>query len=147
MKRFVWRLQKVLDVKSRQEQFHRTELFRIAEQLAARRGALLLRQRILQDLLAEIAGHEGPQRWNAQEFFLRHVAADDEQIRRLQEEIAALEIRHRDQTARVLALRRSREGLEKLREKAKEQYIREQERLEQKELDERTTVTYACRHS
>jgi flagellar biosynthesis chaperone FliJ len=147
MKRFVWRLQKVLDVKSKQEQLKRMELFRITEQLAAQRGELLLRQRILQDLMAEIKRHESPQRLNAQEFFLRHAATDDEQIRRLQEEIAALEIRHKEKTAEVLAVRRFKEGLEKLREKAKEEYMREQEKLEQKELDERTTIAFVRNES
>ena len=128
MKRFAWRLQKVLDVKSKQEQLKRNELFRIAEQLAAKRGELLLRQRILQDLWPRSRGQESPTRWNAQEFFLRHAATDDEQIRRLQEEIAALEIRHQEKTAEVLAVRRFKEGLEKLREQAKEQYLREQEK-------------------
>ena len=106
MRRFAWRLQKVLDVKSRQEQLKRNELFQIAEQLAAKRGELLLRRRILQNLAAEIKGHESPARLNAQEFFLRHAAADDERIRRLREEIAALEVRHKEKTAEVLALRR-----------------------------------------
>ena len=143
MKRFVWRLQKVLDVKTREEQLRRTELFQIVEQLAARRGELLLRQRILQDLMAEIQRRESAQRLNAQEFFLRHAATDDEEMRRLQEEIAALEIRHKEKTAEVLAVRRFKEGLEKLRTQAKEEYMREQERLEQKELDERTTIAFA----
>jgi hypothetical protein len=31
MKRFAWRLQRVLDVKAKQEQLKRTELFRLAE--------------------------------------------------------------------------------------------------------------------
>jgi len=147
MRRFAWRLQKVLDVKSRQEQLKRNELFQIAEQLAAKRGELLLRRRILQNLAAEIKGHESPARLNAQEFFLRHAAADDERIRRLREEIAALEVRHKEKTAEVLALRRFKEGLEKLREQAKEDYIREQERLEQKDLDEGTTIAFARNES
>ncbi len=147
MKRFVWRLQKVLDVKTKEEQLRRTELFQIVEQLAARRGELLLRQRILQDLMTEIRRGESAQRWNAQEFFLRHAATDDAEIRRLQEEIAALEIRHRDKTAEVLAVRRFKEGLEKLRTQAKEEYMREQERLEQKEQDERTTIAFARHES
>ncbi len=143
MKRFVWRLQKVLDVKTKEEQLRRTELFQIVEQLAARRGELLLRQQILQDLMSEIQRQESAQRMNAQEFFLRHAATDDEEIRRLQEEIAALEVRHREKTAEVLAVRRFKEGLEKLRTQAKEEYMREQEKLEQKEQDERTTIAFA----
>jgi flagellar biosynthesis chaperone FliJ len=147
MKRFAWRLQKVLDIKSKQEQLKRNELFQIAEQLAAKRGELLLRRRVLQNLAAEVKGHESPARLNAQEFFLRHAAADDARIRRLREEIAALEVRHKEKTAEVLALRRFKEGLEKLREQAKEDYIREQERLEQKDLDEGTTIAFARNES
>jgi flagellar biosynthesis chaperone FliJ len=147
MKRFVWRLQKVLDVKIKEEQLRRTELFQIVEQLAARRGELLLRQRILQDLMTEIQRRESAQRLNAQEFFLRHAATDDAEIRRLQEEIAAWEVRHKEKTAEVLAVRRFREGLEKLRAQAKEEYMREQERLEQKEQDERATIAFARNES
>ena len=147
MKRFVWRLQKVLDVKTKEEQLRRTELFQIVEQLAARRGELLLRQRILQDLMAEIQRRERTQRLNDQEFFLRHAATDDAEIRRLQEDIAALEIRHKEKTAEVLAVRRFKEGLEKLRTQAREEYRREEERLEQKEQDERTTIAFARRES
>jgi flagellar biosynthesis chaperone FliJ len=147
MKRFVWRLQKVLDVKTEQEQLKRSELFQIAEQLAARRGELLLRQRILRDLMTEIQGQETPARWNAQEFFLRHAAADDERIRLLQEEIASLEVRHKEKTAEVLAVRRFKEGLEKLRQQAKDRYFREQERAEQKESDERTAIAFARHES
>jgi hypothetical protein len=142
MKRFVWRLQKVLDVKTKQEQLKRNELFQLAQQLAARRGELLMRQRILQDLAAEIQEQPGPTRLSSQEFFLRHAAADDEQMRRLQEEIATLEVRHKEKTAEVLAVRRFKEGLEKLRQQAQEDYLRTQEKLEQKESDERSAVAF-----
>jgi len=137
----------VLDIKTKEEQLRRTELFQIVEQLAARRGELLLRRRILQDLMTEIQRQESARRLNAQEFFLRHAATDDAAIRRLQEEIAALEVRHKEKAAEVLAVRRFKEGLEKLRTQAKEEYLREQEKLEQKEQDERTTVAFARRES
>jgi len=142
MKRFVWRLQKILDLRTQQERLQRTELFRITEQLAARRGELLLRRRLLQDLLAEIARTPSAQRWSAQEFFLRHAGTDDEQIRCLQEQVAALEVRRREKAAEVLTVRRSKEGLAKLREQAREHYRQGQNRLEQKELDERATITF-----
>jgi flagellar biosynthesis chaperone FliJ len=143
MKRFTWRLQRVLDVKTKEEQIKRTELFRLTEQLAATRGELLVRRRILQGLLAGIRRDAPQERVGSQEFLLRHASVDEERIRRLLEDIAALEARHRDKTAEVLAARRFREALEKLKVQAKEQHLREQERLEQKELDERTTVAFA----
>jgi flagellar biosynthesis chaperone FliJ len=147
MKRFAWRLQKVLDIKSKQEQLKRSELFRIAEQLAVKRGELLMRRRILQDLVTEIQGQAAQTRLPAQAFFLRHAAADNEQMQKLEEEIAALDVRHREKTAEVLAVRRLKEGLEKLREQAKEQYLREQEKIEQKESDERTAIAFVRQES
>jgi len=143
MNRFTWRLQRVLDVRTKEEQLRRIELFQLAEQLAAKRSELLMRQQILQNLLAEIRSDRSPQRLGSQEFFLRRAAVDDEQIRRLREEIAVLETRHKEKTAEVLAIRRFKEGLERLRTQAKEQYVQEQERLEQRELDERTTIAFA----
>ena len=42
-----------------------------------------------------------------------------------------------------LAAKRFKEGLEKLRAEAKERYIQEQEKLEQRESDDRTTIAFA----
>ena len=147
MRRFVWRLQRVLDIKAKEEQLRRTELFRLTELLTAKRGELLMRRRILDDLLADIRNDRSPERLSSQAFFLERAAVDDERIRKLKEEIASLETRHKEKTAEVLAVRRFKEGLEKLRAQAKEDYVREQERLEQKELDDRTTVSFARRES
>jgi flagellar biosynthesis chaperone FliJ len=145
MKPFVWRLQKVLDVKTKEEQFKRAELFRITEHLAQKRSELLLRRRVLQDLMADITRGPSSQRWSAQEFFFRHTAVDDAEIRKLHAEIAELEIRQKQKMAEVLAARRFTEGLERLRARAKGQFLREQEKLEQKELDEKTTISFARR--
>lgn len=145
MKPFVWRLQKVLDVKVKEEELKRAELFRLTEHLAQKRSELLLRQRVLQNLMADITRGSPSERWQAQEFFFRHATVNDVQIRALQDEIADLEVRQRQKMAEVLAARRFTEGLEKLRAHAKERFLREQERLEQKELDERTTISFARR--
>jgi flagellar biosynthesis chaperone FliJ len=145
MRRFQWRLQRVLDVKTKEEQIKRIELVRLTEELTAKHGELLMRQRVLQDLLADIRRDRSPERLNAQEFFLRRVAVDDEQIRKLKKEIADLEVRQKEKRAEVLAVRRFKEGLEKLRTQAEEEYIHEEERIEQKESDERTAIAFARR--
>lgn len=147
MKRFVWRLQKVLDVKTKEEQLKRTELFRIVEHLAAKRSELLIRQRVLQDLMADIAKDTSPERLSVQELFLRQAQTDDAEIRLLREEISDLETRQREKTAEVLAAKRFKEGLEKLRAQAREQFIKEQEKLEQKELEDRTTIAFVRKES
>jgi len=147
MKRFVWRLQKVLDVKTKEEQLKRTELFRLVEHLATKRSELLIRQRVLRDLMADIAKDRSPERLSAQELFLRQAQTDDAEIRLLREVISDLEIRQREKTAEVLAAKRFKEGLEKLRAQAREQFIKEQEKLEQKELEDRTTIAFVRKES
>ena len=147
MKRFVWRLQKVLDVKTKEEQLKRTELFRLAEHLAAKRSELLIRRRVLRDLMADIAKDRSPERLSTQELFLRQAQTDDAEIRLLLEEISDLETRQREKTAEVLAAKRFKEGMEKLRAQAREQFIKEQEKLEQKELEDRTTIAFVRKES
>lgn len=143
MKRFVWRLQKVLDIKTKEEQYKRTELFRLTQILTDRRSELLLRQQVLQEIMAEISQDGTPQRLGAQEFFLANAITDDQCITRLRSEIADLEIRHKEKIAEVLAVKRFKEGLEKLRVEAKERFIQTQEKLEQKILDDGTAIAFA----
>ena len=143
MRRFVWRLQKVLDVRTKQEQIKRMELFRLTEELAARRSELLMRQKVLQDLISGVGRERSPRRMTAQEFVLTHARTNDEEIRRLKTAIVELEVRQKEKTAEVLTLRRSKEGLERLRAEAEREFIRESERLEQKELDDRTNAAFA----
>jgi flagellar biosynthesis chaperone FliJ len=145
MRRFVWRLQKVLDIKTKEEQFKRMELFRLTETLAIKRSELLTRQRVLREIMAEITQDQSAGRLGAQEFFLVNAGTDDQIIRRLRSEIGQLETRQKEKTAEVLAAKRFKEGLEKLRTEAKARFIEEQEKLEQKEMDDRTTIAFSRR--
>lgn len=143
MKRFVWRLQKVLDIKTKEEQVKQMELFRLTERLAERQSELLLRQQTLREIMGQITRDRSSRRLGTQEFFLRHATTNDRFIEKLKSQIKDLEIQRRQKTEEVLAARRFREGFEKLREEAKEQFIQEQEKLEQKEVDDRTTIAFA----
>jgi flagellar export protein FliJ len=143
MKRFVWRLQRVLDVKTKQEEIKRIELFRLTEMLAGKRSELRMRQRTMQDMLKRITQDSSPRRLIAQEFFLRQAATNDAQMRRLRNEIAGLQCQQKQKTAELLTIRRFKEGLERLRTQARERFLREQEKLEQKEMDDRATMAFA----
>ena len=145
MKRFVWRLQKVLDIRTKQEQLKRIELFQLVQKISHKRGELLICRKILRDLTAQIAQEQMPERLNDQALFLKYSVTNNERIERLKTEITELELQQRKKIAEVLAIKRFREGLEKLRAEAKMQFIREQEKLEQKELDERAAISFARR--
>jgi flagellar biosynthesis chaperone FliJ len=142
MKRFVWRLQRVLEIKKKQEQKVRAELFELTERLAQKRGDLLARQKMLENIIDGLAERNPKNRLGEQEFFLRHSDTNDQQIKRLKKDINVLESQQREKVAEVLKVRKSKEGLERLRVEAKMQFIKEQEKLEQKDLDEGATISF-----
>jgi flagellar protein FliJ len=143
MRRFAWRLQRVLDIKAKQEQIKTQELFAITDKLTQARSNLLAQQQILRDILESIANENPKERLDRQEFFLRNSAATDELIKNLKTSICELEIKQKEKIAEVLKLRRFKESLERLREQAKRKYIETQEKLEQKQLDETATLSFA----
>jgi len=142
MKRFVWRLQRVLEIKKKEEQKTRSELIELTERLAHTRGEMLARQKMLESIIEGLAGRNPKRRLGEQEFFLRYSTTSDEQIKKLKENINELESKQREKIAEVLKVRKFKEGLERLRVEAKIQFIKEQEKLEQKELDERATISF-----
>ena len=142
MKRFVWRLQRVLDIKAKEEKIKRAELFELTQRLAASRGELLMQQRILQEIIDCLTLKNPRERMSEQEFFLRHSQANDELIKKLKDKVSELESQHRKKIAEVIRIKRFKEGMERLRAAAKRRFIEEQEKLEQKELDERATISF-----
>ncbi len=143
MRRFVWRLQRVLDIRTKQEQIKTQALFALTETLAQTRGELFTQQRILKDILDSIANEKPGERLSRQEFFLRNSAATDERIRQLKKSIADLERKQKEMIAEVLKIRKAKEGLERLREQAKRNFIEAQEKIEQKQLDEIATQSFS----
>jgi len=145
MARFVWRLQKVLDVKDKLEQIKRAELLQLAEQIAQTRAALLNQQRILREALEQVGQASPSDRLAKQEFFLKHVSVNDEKIAQLKSRIRELEAAHRAKAAELMEIRRSKGALERLKEKARQRFIQDQERLEQKEFDDRAGMAFVRR--
>ena len=143
MKRFVWRLQRVLDIKTKEEQRKKKELLELTEKLAQARRELLIQNKILQDIISDIASKKPQKRLGEQEFFLKYSTASNEKIKKLKIKINQLELLQREKITEVLKVKRFKEGLEKLRAEAKRQFITEQEKLEQKELDETATISFA----
>ncbi len=143
MKRFVWRLQRVLDIKKKQEQKKKAELVELTERLARVRSELLTQKRILEDIIDSLTRERPNERLGKQEFFLRCSKANDRLIKKLKEKISELESAQKQKIDEVLKLKRFNEGLEKLRNEAKARFIKEQDRFEQKQMDEGATISFA----
>ena len=142
MKRFVWRLQRVLDIRTKEEQKARAELLKLTEKLAETKSELLTWRKMLEEIINGLAVGNPKKRLGRQEFFLRYSAASDEQIKKLENMVKELESKQREKIAEVLKLKKFKEGLEKLRVEAKIQFINEQEKLDQQQLDEGATVLF-----
>lgn len=143
MRRFAWRLQRVLDIKEKQEQKAKAELLELTEKLASARSELWMRQKILEQIIDSLAEKNPGMRLVEQEFFLRHSATSDEAIRRIKDKIVGLETQQKAKVAEVLNMRKFKEGLKRLRTEAKTEFMKEQEQLQQKELDERAGISFA----
>ncbi|MFC1652527.1 hypothetical protein ACFL3F_02295, partial [Planctomycetota bacterium] len=142
MKRFAWRLQRVLDIKGKTESIKRSELLQIGERLAEARTALMGQQRILRDALMQLTRIAPKERLAQQAIVLKHTAVNDATIKRLNDHIGQLAQSHAAKAAEVIAIRREREGLERLREKAHAAFLAEQERTEQNQNDDRNGAAF-----
>jgi flagellar biosynthesis chaperone FliJ len=145
MRRFKWRLERVLDIKKKQEQKERAGLLALTERLAEKRSELLMRQKMLKDVITDLARTDPKQRLGGQEFFLRHAVTSDKEIERLKDQVSELELRQKEKIAQVHRIRRLKEGLEKLRAEAKRRFVEQQEKLYQKQLDESAAVSFLRR--
>lgn len=143
MKRFEWRLQRVLDLKEKTEKVKRAELLKLAEQIAAARVRLMNEQRKQREQMAAIARERAGQRVARQATFLSFSAFDDERIAKQQNHVQQLETIQEKKTRELIELRQAKEGLEKLRAEAKAAYLAEQEKAAQREMDEHTNMAFA----
>ena len=143
MKRFAWRLQRVLDIRIKEEQIARAELLKLTEKLTETKSELLTWQKMLEEIINGLTMENPTKRLGRQEFFLRHSVESDERIKTLENRVKQLESQQKAKIAEVIKLRRFKDGLEKLRHEAKMQFIKEQEKLEQQQLDEGATVLFA----
>jgi len=142
MKKFVWRLERVLEIRKMQEQKARVELFALTEKLAAMRGELLIQRQILENMIRDLAGKNINDRLAEQEFFFKNSAASNNNIKMLQAKVQELELQQKQKIEEIVKLRQTKDGMEKLKAEAKERYIKEQEKLEQKEMDEEANIMF-----
>ncbi len=145
MRRFEWRLQKLLDLKLKQEQTLRTELIAVTEQAVALRGQILMERAMLRQRLAEAERLPAEERMARQQLILQYSQVTESAIREMEQKLELLEILRRSKIQEILTVRKFRKGLEKLRLRAQEEFELEQQRQDQKQTDDRNTIGFARR--
>jgi len=145
VKRFTWRLDRVYEVTQQRQRGLRSELFMLAQQIARVHEAILYRRTRLRGLLEDMADRSLPDRMAEQAVFMQFVGVEEEAMRRLSARRADLEATRAETHRRFIQVRATCKRLERLREEAYRQYVREVAREEQKRLDESAHVAHARR--
>lgn len=143
MRRFKWRLQRVLDIRQKEEQVKRAQLLEITERLSQTSGVLFMQKRIIKNLIDDLSQEPPQSRLNRQALFMTWSEINNAKIRKLEAEVETLKTQQREKMDEILAIKRLNEGLEKLRSQAEVQFRYEQEKLEQKEMDEAATSRFS----
>jgi flagellar biosynthesis chaperone FliJ len=143
MKKFVWRAQKVLDVRKIEEQRKKNELLKVMENLTGKVSLFVAKKALLREMLEKLDTEDLNRNFERRRMFFRHLSVNDSVIEQLKQEIAKLEEQQQKKIAEFLKIRQYSQGLEKLRAQAKEKFYSEQEKIEQKQADEDTVMKYA----
>jgi flagellar biosynthesis chaperone FliJ len=143
VKKFVWRLQRLLDIKIKQEGAMRAELVAVTERALAVRSEIMVRKAALRKLLSDLGAKQAQERLSEQEFFLKYAYVSDAKIEKLEVKLAELERVRQSKVQEIMKIRRFRKGLERLRAEAKAEFVAEQEKLQQKDMDAKTIEGFA----
>lgn len=143
MKKFKWRLQRLLDVRIKQEDALRSELTGLTEQTAALRGRILMEKAMLRSRLADLRQKDAAERLDQQCHFMQYVSVVDARIATLQNELNELEQQRKEKIEAILTVRKFRKALERLRTQALTAYQCESNRQEQISQDENTNAAFA----
>ena len=134
MEAFHWRLQRVLEIRRKQEDAIRERLLRINTDIAARKRRISDLGEGLKRLCESL--REGADRWRDRELFLKASRFVDEEIGRLGVELANLAGERERTLNDYKSARRSRKTMERLREEAAAVHRREADKAEQVLLEE-----------
>lgn len=143
MKKFRWRLQRLLDIRLKQEEALRTELMGLTEQTATLRGRILMEKAMLRSRLAELRQTATDRRIRRQQDFMACVSVVDARIAALQADLNVLEQKRKEKTEAIMAVRKFRKALERLKTQAQDEYVYALHSEEQKNQDENIGVAFA----
>jgi len=110
--------------------------------MAWTRQEIAHRRRIIRASLSQLARCGLDDRIVRQETVMACSVRPAREIDRLAAQLRASESQRREKISRLLRTRNARESLEKMREEARQLHVREQLKIEQKELDEGAQVSF-----
>jgi len=138
MARFVWRLQRVLDIRKKEEQTLRSELMVLSERMVVLRQEIMVIRARIRSALEELSYAKPAERLSSQQLFMKYSEYSENEINSLKSELSEVAARRKEKMNEILNIRQAIKALEKLRAKTKKEFLNELAHKEQNELDEYT---------
>ena len=133
----------MLDVKNIDEKCKTMELAKVTRVLEETEMTIIKHKRMLEQIISEISQKNKNDRLRVQEFFMKYSIGSDEIIKKLTRKVAELQDERKKKVEELIKAKHYREGLEKLKEQAKINFTQEQERQDQKQLDDEAGMKMA----
>jgi flagellar export protein FliJ len=143
MKKFAWRLERVLEIKVKQEEMQRALVAQINERIAKVKREIAEWKEKAEKMLAGVRQCGPGERIGQQAFVLKTMAYLNEQVEKTKKKLAELESTREREMMKLLEMRRFRMSLENLREAAKVQHGLEVKKFEQAQSDDAVAVATA----
>ena len=143
MKKFIWPLEKVLELKIKQEDALKAEMMSITQQAVNIKSQIITMNGKLRMNLIELKSLDDSVRIMQQCQFMKMLDGFKVQIDSLNSKLGKLEKEKQAKLAEILEIRKMRKGLERLREKAHEEYKIEIHKIEENELNDLVNMRFA----
>jgi flagellar protein FliJ len=145
MARFVWRLQRVLDIREKEEQALKSELMALSERMVVLRQEIMVIRARIHTALEELSDKKATERLSAQQLFMKYSEYSEIEIDSLRAELSNVDKQRKEKMNEILKKRQAIKALEKLRAKSKEEFLAESAHKEQSEFDEYTNNKFGRR--
>lgn len=144
-KKFVYRLQKILEFKEQKEEEEGKKLSALLQQEAAEKQKLIALKQKLADTQATLRHKQASGTLNVEElrFYPGHIKSIEGQIRNQELRLQELAIRIKEQRNALLKAAQERQVYQKHKEKSREEWQAELDMAEAIMLDELATLNYA----
>jgi flagellar biosynthesis chaperone FliJ len=143
VKRFTWRLQRVLDIAQEREEALRNEIALLNHRIFQVKQEILARREAVRRLLDDIARQPLAERLGEQTLIMACASVEHRILQGLHARQSELENQRAAKMQDFFQARRARQTLERIREEARQRYLKEQARLEQIQFDESAHVAFA----
>lgn len=138
MARFVWRLQRVLDFREKEEQVLRSDLMVLSERMVLLRQEIMVIRARIHTALEKLSNKKADERLSGQQLFMKYSEYSENEINSLRSKLSEVDRQRKEKMNEILEKRQLIKSLEKLRAKAKQEFLVESAHKEQNEFDEYT---------